>query len=49
MKDMQYSNFQLMLTYYPRRGVTYIYIYYCIIVLARKLLARLGKGAGKQS
>ena len=30
MKDMQYSNFQLMLTFYPRRGVTYILLYYSV-------------------
>ena len=42
---MQHSDFQLVLTAYPQRGVTYFNV---IVALARKILARLGNVAENQ-
>ena len=45
-QDMQHTDFRLVLTAYPQRGVTYFIV---IVVLARKILEPLGKVAGNQS
>ena len=46
MQDMQHSDFQLALTAYSQRGVTYFIV---IVALEWKILACLGNVAGNQS